>query len=467
MGRAVRAETWVDGARSGRVWFRPPASWRIEDAAGDVTYIENATDEYRRDEDGVMVHSAKSRNRIVATVGEAPEQLLQAYSLWPLEQRGVPLRLRPVSAPRPATVHGRPGWEVWFVEEESGAEVTYVIDADCGVALSKSTATRVMELSDPVLDEDFDPGLFLWAGPTREESDRFVSSVQREHEQKAAALAQMPRPQITWLPGTIESHPSDGDPRTGALDLQVHLRSEGITVLQWLTEIGEPELDWMNSHVPSRYRKTVGPWTYEIRSRTPIGVDDCARVVESIVPADPPSGTPEQIRAALDLEAAEKADAELQVILGTGRRLDDHLGDRGGDSLLVRTDFSDDAAWRATVSAVTAPGGGGSGEDAFYANLTCIDHPENDGLSISDLLEKIGDNLPYYVFLADRVTIADPEHPILAVDTGPEEFSPERGQTVRVIPSQMWSIENNLALANMDFEDFVESAGADGVYRGF
>ncbi|MBM4589782.1 hypothetical protein GS507_16480 [Rhodococcus hoagii] len=152
-------------------------------------------------------------------------------------------------------------------------------------------------------------------------------------------------------------------------------------------------------------------------------------------------------------------------MLGTGRRLADYLGGDGGVSLLIRTDFSDDAKWREAAAAAMAPGEGENSD--FSADLTCIDNPENNGLSIPDLIERIGDHPPYYVFIADHTTITDPEHPILAVDTGPEDFGSTRGQTVRVIPSQMWSVENNLSISNMDFDEFVESAGPDGVYRGF
>ncbi|MFI5991827.1 DUF6924 domain-containing protein [Streptomyces sp. NPDC051362] len=45
-----------------------------------------------------------------------------------------------------------------------------------------------------------------------------------------------------------------------------------------------------------------------------------------------------------------------------------------------------------------------------------------------------------------------------------------RGRGVRVVAAQLWSIENNLSGANMDFEDFEDFVGAvdeDGVFRGF
>jgi hypothetical protein len=37
----------------------------------------------------------------------------------------------------------------------------------------------------------------------------------------------------------------------------------------------------------------------------------------------------------------------------------------------------------------------------------------------------------------------------------------------RVIPSQMWSVENNLSIANMDFFEFADAVGDDGIFRGF
>lgn len=63
---------------------------------------------------------------------------------------------------------------------------------------------------------------------------------------------------------------------------------------------------------------------------------------------------------------------------------------------------------------------------------------------------------------ADTKTLTDPELPIIAVD-----LSEEIGQTFRVIPSEMWSVENNLSICNMGFEEFKESIDQDGIFRGF
>ena len=43
----------------------------------------------------------------------------------------------------------------------------------------------------------------------------------------------------------------------------------------------------------------------------------------------------------------------------------------------------------------------------------------------------------------------------------------EEGQEFRTLPRGVQSIENNLSIRNMDFEEFANAAGEDGVFRGF
>jgi hypothetical protein len=59
-------------------------------------------------------------------------------------------------------------------------------------------------------------------------------------------------------------------------------------------------------------------------------------------------------------------------------------------------------------------------------------------------------------------TFSDAEQPVLVVD-----LCEQPGRTFRVIPREMWGVENNLSIANMDYDDFANSADADGVFRGF
>ncbi|WP_371832763.1 MULTISPECIES: DUF6924 domain-containing protein [Nocardiaceae] len=128
-------------------------------------------------------------------------------------------------------------------------------------------------------------------------------------------------------------------------------------------------------------------------------------------------------------------------------------------SILVRTDFTDDAAWRALLQDAQAVHA-----DA-QAVLTPVDDREFDGWTVDMLLDLDVDS--GYLFVADARTFADPEGPILVLNTDQaEDGDPEEPTSFRVIPEQLASVENNLSIANLGFIDYVESADADGVFRG-
>lgn len=128
------------------------------------------------------------------------------------------------------------------------------------------------------------------------------------------------------------------------------------------------------------------------------------------------------------------------------------------NSLLLRTDYSDDAAWAALCEAVRQPN-----EDGFIAYVSCLSDPVYHRLTVEQLVAlcpKDGDRS--FAFLADEKTFADPERAILVVD-----LYHEPGRTFRVIPREMWGVENNLSLANMDYFEFADNVDPDGVFRGF
>jgi hypothetical protein len=53
------------------------------------------------------------------------------------------------------------------------------------------------------------------------------------------------------------------------------------------------------------------------------------------------------------------------------------------------------------------------------------------------------------------------DHPLLSLDLRPP------GRSFRVMPAALWGVENNLAIANMDFEEFAHAVDEDGIFRGF
>jgi hypothetical protein len=94
------------------------------------------------------------------------------------------------------------------------------------------------------------------------------------------------------------------------------------------------------------------------------------------------------------------------------------------------------------------------------ADVTVIDDPSLVGHSADALTKEVrGDHAIFFV--ADTTTMEHRDRPILCIDLLASQ------QPFRVVPSKLWSVENNLSLANMDYEEFVEAVDAEGIFRGF
>ena len=127
------------------------------------------------------------------------------------------------------------------------------------------------------------------------------------------------------------------------------------------------------------------------------------------------------------------------------------------DTPLIRTNFASDEAWREVVKAATQPS-----EEGFRANLSLVDDRLFEGADTQALAELAKRTSRHALLVvADAVTMADPERTLLCISL----FG--SGGSFRVIPRELWGVENNLSLANMDFEEFASARDADGVFRGF
>jgi len=149
---------------------------------------------------------------------------------------------------------------------------------------------------------------------------------------------------------------------------------------------------------------------------------------------------------------------------------------RESDPWVIRTDFSSDAEWSEIRSLISSPQQDGGME--FFAYVYFVDSEKFAGLEPHDVVLSLPNEYDgFFCFVVDRETIANPEHPILAIgfcpsddrsyDRLPSETPPADVATFRALPSQIQGIENNLSIANMDFEDFADSVQADGIFRGF
>ncbi len=127
----------------------------------------------------------------------------------------------------------------------------------------------------------------------------------------------------------------------------------------------------------------------------------------------------------------------------------------GEDTPLVRLCFSEDAAWLRLLGEIER-----ENDDGFRAWVQVVERPDLGGNSVEDwaqLAQECGFRL--VIFADERAQVGDGT--LLCVN--PKSPS----QSFRCPPDHLWSPENNLSLANMDFEEFVTASDAGGIYRGF
>jgi nucleotide-binding universal stress UspA family protein len=127
-------------------------------------------------------------------------------------------------------------------------------------------------------------------------------------------------------------------------------------------------------------------------------------------------------------------------------------------SLVLRTDFSDDAAWDELRAVLRSEGA--------HRSATYVSDPAYAGATIEALVEADAaadeDDKLTYLFLADDIALNDDEHLLIAVD-----LAEEPGRTFRVQPGAFTDVSANLAIANMEFADFADAADDSGTFRGF
>lgn len=128
----------------------------------------------------------------------------------------------------------------------------------------------------------------------------------------------------------------------------------------------------------------------------------------------------------------------------------------GETSLVVRTDFSNEVAWQAICQAVEQPNG------EFRAYVQFINNVAFDQATVDQLVNVGRGSGRSFLLVVDGQTVQDLEHALLAIDLWEDP-----GRTFRFIPSETPSVESNLSLANMDFSEFAEAVGEDGIFRGF
>ena len=146
---------------------------------------------------------------------------------------------------------------------------------------------------------------------------------------------------------------------------------------------------------------------------------------------------------------------------GAGNTVERYVGTYGVP--LIRTGFSDDDAWNTTVDTVYAPIH--EGFEEYEVGLALIDNQTYTGWTVDRFLDLIADR-PSYIVIADTMTMAHPEHPVLFLGTDAADTeSSHRGLELRAAAAFAGVVEANLSIANVSWEEFIETAGPDGICR--
>jgi hypothetical protein len=123
--------------------------------------------------------------------------------------------------------------------------------------------------------------------------------------------------------------------------------------------------------------------------------------------------------------------------------------------LLIRTDYSNEVNWRSLKVIIQKPG-------ENYSEVEIINTKKLGSAKLEEIIELVQKTTQHtFMFIVDSITIKHPDKPILVVDL----FS-SPGQSFRIVASKLWSVINNLSIANMDFEDFIENIDNENIYRG-
>ncbi|GAB6899370.1 DUF6924 domain-containing protein [Kineosporia succinea] len=119
-------------------------------------------------------------------------------------------------------------------------------------------------------------------------------------------------------------------------------------------------------------------------------------------------------------------------------------------AFLFRTDFSDDEAWAAMIDHIDR-----AWEDTGGTSVNLVDDPAHQDADPA-ALPGIG-----YYFVFDAHACRGEGFPLLVVSTDPEDDPSSFRATADSIPT----LDANLSIGNVLFEELIDTTDDDGVYR--
>ncbi len=128
------------------------------------------------------------------------------------------------------------------------------------------------------------------------------------------------------------------------------------------------------------------------------------------------------------------------------------------DALVIRTDFSNDVTWNNTCDKIKRP----SKDYGFVAYVKFLSDNKLRSLDKEQVITNLPKNYnQLFVFIYDSISSSHKDNIILCVDL----YGPSH-RAFRVKPKDIWIIENNLSIANAEFDDFARDVDSNNIFRG-
>lgn len=131
------------------------------------------------------------------------------------------------------------------------------------------------------------------------------------------------------------------------------------------------------------------------------------------------------------------------------------------NTLVLRTDFSDEKKWDEICKIIKAPVKIDSNTE-FKAYIDIISELEFGGLKQDQVLPLLPKNNNHMImFVVDSTTVTTPGYPLLCID-----LAGGKGKYFRVAAAAIQGVENNLSIGNLDFDELAELVDEQGIFHG-
>lgn len=128
------------------------------------------------------------------------------------------------------------------------------------------------------------------------------------------------------------------------------------------------------------------------------------------------------------------------------------------DILVLRTDFSSEDIWKEICHEVLISGN----SLGFKPYVEFVSDQRFEGFTKDVITKNSIDYNHLFLFVIDSTTMNHYSKPILCID-----LYERPNLSFRTIPSEMWSVQNNLSISNLDLDEFMNACDEEGIFRGF